>query len=194
MKPDEILDYVQRALEFLIEKDRPHDGLFLSIIDFQSGEMPSDLPESVFGQRDCDRSHPGSNLIHDEPLLQTLYALAESQKRPDYTEAADRCIERFATHCTDTITGLFPWGEHSFWHLLEDRVGNAYRNNRPEHDRPTHDHLRQVPEWLWSKLNELNPEWYESQMGPSFLLQGLARLALLALDGEDCLGPNYTYR
>ena len=37
--------------------------------------------------------------------------------------------------------------------------------------------------------------WYESQMGPSFLLHGLARLALQALHGVDCpLGANYTGR
>ncbi len=37
--------------------------------------------------------------------------------------------------------------------------------------------------------------WYESQMGPSFLLHGLAWIALLAENGEECaLAADYTAR
>ena len=41
-------------------------------------------------------------------------------------------------------------------------------------------------------------DWYESQMGPAFLIHGLARVALLALSDtapHSCpLAPNYTAR
>lgn len=38
-------------------------------------------------------------------------------------------------------------------------------------------------------------DWYESQMGPGFLLHGLARTALLAADRESCpLMTDYTAR
>jgi hypothetical protein len=38
-------------------------------------------------------------------------------------------------------------------------------------------------------------DWYESQMGPGFLLHGLARTAVLADRRRDCpLGPDYTAR
>ena len=38
-------------------------------------------------------------------------------------------------------------------------------------------------------------EWYESQMGPSFLLHGLTRTALLAMDADNCpLEADYTTR
>ena len=38
-------------------------------------------------------------------------------------------------------------------------------------------------------------DWYESQMGPGFVLHGLARLALLAQDREHCpLNADYTAR
>ncbi|MFH1571178.1 MAG: hypothetical protein ABIL09_24505, partial [Gemmatimonadota bacterium] len=38
-------------------------------------------------------------------------------------------------------------------------------------------------------------DWYESQMGPGFLLHGLARTALLARDGRPCRLPaDYTAR
>lgn len=38
-------------------------------------------------------------------------------------------------------------------------------------------------------------DWYESQMGPSFLIHGLTRIALLARDGRPCiLAADYTAR
>ena len=38
-------------------------------------------------------------------------------------------------------------------------------------------------------------DWYESQMGPSFLLHGLARIALMERDGLPCsLAADYTAR
>jgi len=38
-------------------------------------------------------------------------------------------------------------------------------------------------------------DWYESQMGPGFLLHGLARMALLAEDRTHCpLSADYTAR
>ncbi len=38
-------------------------------------------------------------------------------------------------------------------------------------------------------------DWYKSQMGPSFLIHGLARTALLERDGRQCvLGADYTAR
>ena len=38
-------------------------------------------------------------------------------------------------------------------------------------------------------------DWYESQMGPGFLLHGLARIALLAQNRHDCpLQADYTAR
>ena len=83
------------------------------------------MPCSIAGQRDGDRSYGGSNLIHDEAALKTLYALAEALERPEYAQAADRYLRYFANNCTATPSGLFPWGEHAFWHLGEGRIGNS---------------------------------------------------------------------
>src|SRR5687768_4183044 len=104
------------------------------------------LPPPIPGQRLGDRAHLGSTLIHDQASLATLYALATALARPHYSLAADKYLSYWATHCTDTATGLFPWGEHSYWHLIEDRVGNSYDLRGPDSTRlPTHDHLRQAP-------------------------------------------------
>ena len=158
MNPDTLLEHVTSAIDVLIEAGAEHDGLFPSLIDRKSHKMLTELPPAIDGQRMGDRAHLGNNLMHDHTALRAMYALTESLNRPDYARAADRYLERFATHCTGTPTGLFPWGEHSFWHLVDDAVGNSYLLRDPEANPPvTHDHLRQAPLWLWEKLLDFNP-------------------------------------
>ena len=159
MNADEILSKVCKALDVLIGLGDQYSGLWPSIIDRSTLEMMTEMPAAIVGQRDGDRSHLGCNLIHDQTGLMTLYALAETEGRADYAVAADRYLKRFATHCTDTPTGIYPWGEHAYWHLLEDRVADSYvlrGGDRPS--KTTHDHLRQAPLWLWEKLSQFNPE------------------------------------
>ena len=164
---DSLLAPVTRSLDALIAAARPYQGLFPSLLDRRTGAMLTSLPPAIPGQRDWDRAHLGSNLIHDEATLKTLYALAAASGRPDYAAAADAYLQRFATHCTETATGLFPWGEHSFWDLVEDRVGNscALTAERPMTASAIHDHLRQAPLWLWEKLWQFNPRCVERAAG-----------------------------
>ncbi len=153
---------IVNAIDALVKAAEPHAGLFPSLVDRRTGSLLATLPPAIPGQRNGDRAFRGSNLTHDEATLKTMYALAAAWNRPDYAAAADRYLRRFATHCTDTATGLFPWGEHSFWHLVEDRVGNSYRDTDGRHSHPaTHDHLRQAPLWLWEKLWQFNPRCVE---------------------------------
>ena len=78
--------------------------------------------------------------------------------RPEYAAAADRYLERFVTHCTDTRSGLFPWGEHALWDLKRDCLGNSRHLRNPDDTGGAiHDHLRQAPLWLWEKIQEFNP-------------------------------------
>ena len=162
MNADEILDRVCRTIDILVAAGDRHEGLFPSLLNRETDRMLQTLPPAVEGQRDGDRSHQGSNLIHDQAVIKTMYAIGRGLGRPDYTTAADRYLRRFATHCTDTETGLFPWGEHAYWHLVEDRVANSYLLRDPARQtKTTHDHLRQAPLWLWEKLYEYNPRCVE---------------------------------
>ena len=158
MKPEDILKKVCRSLDILSEVGEQHGGLFPSLLDRHAHNMLAELPEPIPGQRTGDRSHPGSNLIHDEAALKTMYGLSAALDRPQYAEGADRYLRRFAADCTSTATGLFPWGEHAFWHLAEDRVGSCRELFDEASGSATHDHLRQAPLWLWEKLQEFNPE------------------------------------
>lgn len=133
-----------------------------SILERESGLIPPEIPKPIPGQRMTDRAYPGSNLIHDEATLKCLYALGEFIGRSDFGEGADAYLERFATHCTNTPTGLFPWGEHAFWHLEDDRIGNSYLLANPDRKiGAIHDHLRQAPLWLWEKVYAYNPSCVE---------------------------------
>lgn len=158
MTPTEIIERVYRAIDALIAVADGHDGLFPSIIDRSSHRMVAGLPPAIEGQRDGDRAHLGSNLIHDEAILSTMLGV----DRQDYARAADRYLRRFASHCTDTESGLFPWGEHAYWHLAEGRPGNSFDlTGRADSPPLIHDHLRSIPLWLWEKLQAHNPRCVE---------------------------------
>jgi len=150
MTNEEILEKVCRSIDILVKAGEKYEGLFPSLLSMTTHEMLDELPAPIDGQRNGDRSHPGSNLIHDEAALMTMYALSKALNCNDYASAADRYLKSFATHCTNTVTGIFPWGEHAFWNLKEDKVAGSI-----------HDHLRQAPVWLWEKLYEYNPKCVE---------------------------------
>lgn len=160
--PDAILRRTTRAIDALIAAAQPYDGLFPSFLDRRTGAMLEDLPPPIPGQRIGDRSFPGNNLMHDLPLLGLLYALAPAGF-PSYGAAADRYLATWAATCTaTTVTGLFPWGEHAFWDLRAQKIGNSYALRGPENKaHTTHDHLRQAPVWFWEKLWTLNPRAVE---------------------------------
>jgi hypothetical protein len=159
MKSEILLNKVCASLDALISIGEKYHGLFPSLLDRNSKEMLRELPSPIDGQRNGDRSHLGCNLIHDQSLLRTISVLGCHLGRSDYTKAVDSYLDRFAKHCTHTASGLFPWGEHSFWHLTKDCVGNSYDNEgRKSPNGATHDHLRFVPKWLWDKLYSLNSE------------------------------------
>ncbi len=156
---ERLLGRVCRALDAIVKAGEPYGGLFPSMMDRTTGAMLMEAPEGIPGQRIHDRSIRGSNLIHDESTLMTLYALGGVDGK--YPVAADRYLKRFATHCTNTPTGLFPWGEHAYWDLLLDCVGNSYVASGSRVVGTTHDQLRAVPGWLWEKLAVFNPKCVE---------------------------------
>jgi hypothetical protein len=161
---DEILSRVTRAIDALVDASAPYGGLFPSFLDRRTGAMLDELPPPIPGQRIGDRSFPGNNLMHDLPLLGTMYGLAavSDEGYAAYATAADRYLAEWAATCTESATGLFPWGEHAFWDLRARRIGNSYALRGPESSTSTtHDHLRQAPVWFWEKLWRLNPRAVE---------------------------------
>lgn len=155
MKSDDIRSRVQGALHCLAGAAETYHGLFGSIIDRKTGLLLDDYPPAIPGQRATDRAPRGSNITHDQPTLATMLGCGDA----DLAAAADRYLNRFATHCTGTVTGLFPCGEHAFWNLDTDEPGNSYTNPDANSQRDlTHDHLRATPMWLFEKLHGYNAD------------------------------------
>lgn len=155
MRTKPILQRVTAALDCLISAADQHHGLFGSIINRADGALLDVFPDQIPGQRVGDRAPRGCNLCHDVPTLMTMLGLGDAR----CADAADRYLRRFATHCTNTVTGLFPWGEHAFWHLDRDEPANSYLNpgSKSLAASLTHDHLRATPRWLLEKLHGFNP-------------------------------------
>lgn len=146
------------AIDRLVEIADRHGGLLPSVLDAQTGEMPQAPPPAIPGQREGDRARWGCNLMHDHPLLLAIDHVGRIASRPAYVDAVERYLHRFAAHCTNTPSGLFPWGEHAYWRLDRDAVGNSIAEAGANPDYPIiHDHLRAAPLWLWQRLDALNP-------------------------------------
>jgi len=158
MTPIDILRKTCAAIDLIIAAAENHGDLFPSILTLSGEGLPDDRPPAIEGQREHDRAWQGANLMHDHVLLRAMYDLGPRVNRESYEGAANRYLLTFAHQCTDTPTGLFPWGEHAYWHLTEQRVGDSKDNDPPV---PIHDHLRQAPPWLWERLWEYNSECVE---------------------------------
>ncbi len=89
----------------------------------------------------------GGNLQHDLPLLVALGDLSRLTGEDKYREAADAYLGFFLENCTQTPTGLWPWGEHAHWDFYEEQVGHTI-----------HEHLGMAPRSFWEKAWELRPE------------------------------------
>ncbi|MGM0494934.1 MAG: hypothetical protein ACQER1_18520, partial [Armatimonadota bacterium] len=88
-------------------------------------------------------------LSHDRPLLEAMEYVSEYTGDAKYREAADAYLRFFLENCTDTPTGLWPWGEHVYWNFYEDQ----YRQDNHSHElegRGTVD--------FWERAWEINPE------------------------------------
>ncbi|GDY12726.1 hypothetical protein LBMAG53_16040 [Planctomycetota bacterium] len=156
-----LLDAVIRSLRhlFKIGSGRGYHGLFPSLVDLDKPAMLYGIPPCVGGQRSTERSPFGVNLIHDQTTLRLAYELGQLCDQPDLIRGADAYLSYFARYCTNTPTGLFPWGEHAFWDLVHRRPGASHWHVPWLQDRfVVYDHQCQVPGWLWDKLWQFNPE------------------------------------
>ena len=130
-------------------------GFIPSVMGLDEGGRLYKLPRAISGQRDNDRAFPGSNLLHDFPTLAAFDALSAFTGDDRYAAATDRYLRRFMETCTRTTSGLFLWGEHAFWNIVDECPGNGSMLKHVAGPL-THDHLRQVPRWLWQRLWEMD--------------------------------------
>lgn len=154
------LGYVQRWFETMAEEgtDRygeSHSPMFCSILDLQTrshpnlvlpSEMTMSLVPTVTGQRTSDRSDYGGNLQHDVMAILAAHHVSEITGDDRYSTIARDYLSHFLDNCTDSTTGLWPWGEHAYWNFFEE-----------QHGRDTH-HLLCAPLEFYELAYSLNPD------------------------------------
>ena len=145
-----LLDYVRRFADTILQygTDRygtVHSPMFVSILMLATKEHPGSAVPSIPGQRMGDRAMFGGNLQHDIPLLEALVALSELTGDTRYREAADAYLQFFLDNCTDTPTGLWPWGEHAHWDFYTEQPGHSL-----------HEYLGAPPPAFWDRALRMN--------------------------------------
>jgi hypothetical protein len=147
------------AVACLLQAADRHQGLWPSLLDRHMGQWPATHPAAIPGQREHDRAPRGCNLSHDIELIGALLWWSHITGERRHADAVDRCLTRFLARCTQTPTGLFAWGEHAYWDLDRDALGNSNANaGRTVSRGAYHDHLREAPPWLWRNLWRRDPE------------------------------------
>jgi len=156
----ELLERLHGAAEILVSQAGVYEGLFPSILDLETMEIPAVSPRLVPKFREQDRAHFGFNLLLDLETFAFLRELGARERNARFSEAPGQAIERFVTHCTGrTLSGLFPWGEHAYWNLLTDSLGNPRELAGKETAHGAlHDHLRRLDVSFWEEIHAIRPE------------------------------------
>ena len=124
------LHYVRSFIDTLRQRGTDIYGdvkspMFISILMLDSQEHPQSVMPSMPGQRMGDRAMFGGNLQHDVPLLMAMGYLGQNGGDPSYAEAAGDYVRFYFNNCTNTPTGLWPWGEHGHWDFFKETWGHT---------------------------------------------------------------------
>lgn len=152
------LGYVTSFLDTMIEygTDRygeVHSPQFVSLLEIDGYQHPGGFLPSIPGQRWWDRALYGGNLAHDLPLLEAMDYVTELTGDAKYREAAHAYLQFFLDNCTDSPTGLWPWGEHVYWDFYRDR---------PRQDNLNHETFN-TPISFWQMAWQINPNAVRGQ-------------------------------
>ncbi|MGI5820276.1 MAG: hypothetical protein ACOX9R_19490 [Armatimonadota bacterium] len=147
------LGYVTSFLDTMIEKgtDRygeVHSPMFVGMLEIDTHEHPGGYIPSIPGQRIGDRPFWGANLSHDRPLLEAMEYVSEYTGDAKYRDAARAYLQFYLQNCTDTPTGLWPWGEHVYWDFYREQHST---------DRLEHESEGVSPFSFWETAWEINP-------------------------------------
>lgn len=150
---------VAAAFHRLIQGAERYGSFLPSVMDPSTGIMLKQPPNPIPGQRQGDRAKWGCNLMHDLPLLKTTLDIGLAENNRQYVAFVHAYLKRFSSDCTQTPSGLFPWGEHAYWRLDRNEIGSSQADTGIDPTYPTiHDHLRAAPVWLWEILHEYNAQ------------------------------------
>jgi outer membrane protein assembly factor BamB len=85
-----------------------------------------------------------SNLLWDTENVRLMYALSTETGDAHYADAADDYIRYFLKHCVSRTTGLFAWGEHIAYNVVDDEIHG--QRHELQHSAP-----------LWEEMWRFDP-------------------------------------
>ena len=159
---DHYTGYVKQCLDLLMEygTDRygpEHTPLLVSILDVETRTCPRDplpLDESWRVIRRDRRNPAGSNLLHDNTLLRTMFHLSQLSGEGKYQDFA----VDYLSYCMDNLVdekGLFWWGWHRHYDVFTDSMTGHQGNHHEIHAIHCID---------WEQLWKVNPEAVEKEI------------------------------
>lgn len=164
MPKEELLRVVTDCIDNVLAHGRDVYGevetpLFMSLVDVRTNTSPRE-PETfdalIRSEGRLHRRNPGgSDLWEDQPLLRTIYALAERYDRREYKEAADAYVAAFFERSVKP-NGLNAWGSHIFYDAYTDAPGGDGDGTGP------HETLVLVADW--NRMWDVTPEGARRQI------------------------------
>jgi len=121
------LPQIRRFADNLIEHTRDkygpkHTPLFVCQLDIDTKALPP-ADSRIYACR--SRGGAGAwmnNLQFDSGRLRLLYALSEVTGDKKYAGAADEYLRYYLANLPEEGTGLFPWGDHRGYDVVEDET------------------------------------------------------------------------
>jgi len=158
--------------EALLAHGRDHYGvctpLFCQMLDLRTLEIPKQRSAAEWRQEMAswredtnymlwgkDRSSVAwaqdSNLLWDTENVRLFYAISAETGDARFAEAADAYLSFFLDHCVSPTTGLFAWGEHIAYNVVDDKV--IGQRHELQHDDPP-----------WPELWKFNPRLVQREI------------------------------
>ena len=163
----------QKYADALLKYGRDHYGpvhtpMFAHMLDLRTLEVPKQrtaaewLAEMSQWKEDRnyliwgkDRSSvlwaQDSNLLWDTENIRLLQALSRETGDPRFANAAQDYMRYFLKHCVSRTTGLFAWGEHIAYNIVDDEIHGQR-------------HELQHPAPLWEELWPIDPDAVQNEI------------------------------
>jgi len=134
------VDCIRQCLDLLIEHGTDRYGksrapILVSILDVQTRDCPENperLDEAWRVIRRERRNPAGANLLTDQPLLKTMYALSAATGDEKYAAFARAYTNHYMKNLVDE-KGFFWWGWHRHYDVFKDTKSGHAGNHHEIH-------------------------------------------------------------
>jgi uncharacterized protein YyaL (SSP411 family) len=167
-RSERYLEVVRSFADTMIEHGRDHYGekrtpVWSAILDLETLEAPTFEDVKDSGERLEERAIEGSNLQQDIVTLQAFVKLSEVTGDPKYRQAVYDYVNAYYDLTQQPVSGLIPWGEHSFYDMFADEPAYVWKNwaGGKKHRKIWNQHELLFVPIPWELLWEMAPDHTE---------------------------------